>query len=235
MVPELSPEERRVLGCLIEKEATTPDVYPLTVNALLNACNQTSNRAPVVAYDENTVLETVHVLRERGIVRVVHSTHNRAVKYRHVLDDYFALKRTQVALLGVLLLRGPQTVGELRTRTERYCRFADLAEVEAVLEALAGTDPDPDGKPRRDPLVRELGRQPGQKEARYTHLLADAAEIELAGTWESDVSADGLPTSSPRRDRDSDRLSTLEEEVRVLREDLASLRAELGDLLPPSP
>src|ERR1700687_3950165 len=114
MVPELTAEERRVLGCLIEKEATTPDVYPLTANALLNACNQTSNRSPVVAYDEHTVLEAVHSLRERGIVRVVHSTHNRAVKYRHVLDDYFALTSPQVSLLGVLFLRGPQTVGELR-------------------------------------------------------------------------------------------------------------------------
>jgi uncharacterized protein len=137
-----------------------------------------------------------------------------------------------VSLLGVLFLRGPQTVGELRTRTERLCRFTDLGGVEAALDALAGPDPDPDGKPRRDPLVRKLDRQPGQKEARYAHLLADPAEIELAGTWDSERPADALRASPPHRDHD--RLGTLEEEVRALREDLASLRAALGDLLPPS-
>src|SRR5262249_35128257 len=147
------------LGCLIEKEATTPDVYPLTVNSLINACNQTSNRYPVVDYDDRAVSDALHELRERGLVRVVHSVHNRAIKYRHVVDEAFSLDRRQLALLGVLLLRGPQTTAELRTRTERYCSFTDVSDAEAELERLAGPDPDPDGNPRRDPLVVKLARQ----------------------------------------------------------------------------
>src|SRR3954451_7624694 len=115
----LEPEEVRVLGSLIEKEATTPDVYPVTLNTLRLPCNQTSSRNPVVAYDDHTVEAALGTLRERGLLRIVHSVHNRATKYRHVLDEALRLDKQETALLGVLFLRGPQTVGELRTRTER--------------------------------------------------------------------------------------------------------------------
>jgi uncharacterized protein YceH (UPF0502 family) len=223
MLPELTSEEVRVVGCLIEKEATTPDIYPLTVNSLVHACNQTSNRSPVVDYDDSTVLDALHELRERGLVRVVHSVHNRAIKYRQVVDETFAVDRRQLALLGVLLLRGPQTAAELRTRTERYCAFADAADAENELEWLSGPDPDPDGNPRRDPLVVKLGRLPGQKEPRYAHLLAgppDPGESAPAATGERPAGRTGA----------ADRIGALEEQVRELRDELAEVRAGLDEL-----
>src|SRR5881628_563905 len=125
---DLTAEEVRVLGSLIEKEATTPDVYPLTLNSLRLACNQTSSRQPVVSYDEGVVQQALQTLRERGLTRVVHSVHNRATKYRHVLDESLRLDKRQLAVIGVLLLRGPQTVGELRTRTERMAIFDSLED-----------------------------------------------------------------------------------------------------------
>src|SRR5436305_1829351 len=135
----LSAEEVRVVGALIEKQLTTPDYYPLTLNALLNACNQSSNRNPVVAYDDRTVQAALDRLRdEEGIVRIVHSVHNRAAKWRQVIDERLALEPEELALLGVLLLRGQQTLGELKSRTKRMHAFADLTEVEATLDRLAG-------------------------------------------------------------------------------------------------
>jgi uncharacterized protein YceH (UPF0502 family) len=233
MLPELTSEEVRVLGCLIEKEATTPDGYPLTVNSLVNACNQTSNRYPVVDYDDRTVLDALHELRERGLIRVVHSVHNRAIKYRHVVDEAFALDRRQLALLGVLLLRGPQTTAELRTRTERYCTFADQPDAENELDWLARPDPDPEGRPRRDPLVVKLARQAGQKEPRFSHLLAgppDLSDVSQAsepgtGAWTS--AATGAPVG---RASAADRISALEQEVQQLRDELAAVRAGLEEL-----
>jgi uncharacterized protein YceH (UPF0502 family) len=231
MATELNAVEVRVLGSLVEKEATTPDAYPLTVNALVHACNQTSNRWPVVAYSELMVQEALHSLRELGLVRVVHSVHNRAIKYRHVADEEYAISRPQLALLGVLLLRGPQTAAELRARTERYCSFADGEAVEAELAFLAGTDPDPDGTPRRDPLVVRLARQPGQKEPRHAHLLAgppDLSDLAPSG-WAADgrpAPAGGGAPSSPARDR----MAAVEEELADLRAELAQVRAEIDSL-----
>lgn len=236
MLPELTSEEVRVLGCLVEKEALTPDVYPLTVNALVHACNQTSNRDPIVDYDDSTVLDALHQLRERELVRVVHSTHNRAIKYRHVVDEAFSLDRRQVALVGVLLLRGPQTTAELRTRTERYCEFAGWQDVEQQLERLAGPDPDPDGRPRRDPLVVKLARQPGQKEPRYVHLLAgpaDAGDIapDGAAPQPRSVAYAGRPAATAATaTATADRVTALEEEVHQLHEELAELRTGLEEL-----
>ncbi len=164
---QLTPEEARVVGALAEKQLTTPQYYPLTLNALVNACNQTSNRNPVVAYDEATVERALHGLRDKRLARTVLSPGNRAPKYRHLLDEALALVPEELAVLTVLLLRGPQTVGELRTRSERMYPFASLEEVEAALERLATR--------HEEPLVERLERQPGQKEARYTHLLAARA------------------------------------------------------------
>jgi uncharacterized protein YceH (UPF0502 family) len=230
MVPELTAVEVRVLGCLVEKEATTPDAYPLTVNALVHACNQTSNRWPVVAYDEQTVLDALHTLRERGLARVVHSVHNRAIKYRHVVDEEFALDRPPLALLGVLLLRGPQTAAELRARTERYCTFADADAVEGALAFLAGTDPDPKGTSRREPLVVKLARQPGQKEPRHAHLLAgipDSSDVAPAAWSEGRVPAAGGSPPPPAADG---RITALEDEVAALRAEISSLRAAFDSL-----
>ncbi|HKN40882.1 MAG TPA: YceH family protein, partial [Acidimicrobiia bacterium] len=168
----LTPEELRVVACLVEKQFTTPDSYPLTENAVVAACNQLSNRNPVVAYDNNTVRVTLTALRQRGFARVVHTPGARVPKHRQILDDALGLSRAEVSLLAVLALRGPQTVGELRTRTERMHDFASLSEVEEVLESLAARD---------EALVARLERQPGQKEARYAQLLAGPVDAGASG------------------------------------------------------
>ena len=193
-----------MLGALIEKEHTTPDVYPLTMNGLIAACNQISNRNPVVSYDESTVHAALDSLREKGLTRIVYSTSNRATKYRHVLDEARALEPPEIAILAVMLLRGPQTVGELRTRTERIHAFASLGEVEQVLDRLSRRE---DG-----PFVRRLERQPGQKEARFTHLLGESAAVDAPAA-----------TAAPPA-------AGLEDEVRQLRADLDALRAEFDSL-----
>lgn len=163
MVEPFGDVERRVLGTLIEKEATVPDTYPMTLNALVAGCNQKNNREPVTDHDEHTVQRTLDALKARGVVRFVHPSHGaRSTKYRHVLHEQLGLEPGELALLGVLFLRGPQTLAELRTRTERAYGFADLDEVEATLDALAA---------RHEPLVVHLDRQPGQKETRWMHLL----------------------------------------------------------------
>jgi uncharacterized protein YceH (UPF0502 family)/phospholipid N-methyltransferase len=160
---DLDAGEVRVLGCLIEKEATTPDVYPLTLNALRTACNQSTSRDPVVSYTDGDVETALTALRARGLVRVVHSTSNRAVKYRHVVTEALGLDPAETALLSVLLLRGAQTVGELKGRSERQHAFDSTDAVSAVLESMAR---------REQPLTLQLERQPGQKDARWVHRLA---------------------------------------------------------------
>ena len=188
----LTPEELRVVACLVEKQLTTPDNYPLTENAVVAACNQLSNRNPVVAYDTNTVRVTLTALRQRGLARVVHTPGARVPKHRHILDEALGLNRAEVALVTVLALRGPQTVGELRTRTERMQEFASLSEVEEVLEALGARD---------EPLVVRLERQPGQKEVRYAQLLSgppDAAPAASAvGVAPSTTAATGAASPPP--------------------------------------
>ncbi len=160
-VPELTAEEVRVLGCLIEKEATVPDSYPLTLNSLRTACNQSTSRDPVVSYDDRDVERALASLRTRGLTRTVHSTSNRATKYRHVVPEVFELDAAQTALLAVLMLRGPQTVGELKGRSERQHPLESTDEVVDVLETLAAKG-----------LAVHLERQPGQKDARWMHLLS---------------------------------------------------------------
>ena len=157
----------RLIGCLVEKEMTTPDYYPMTVNGLTAAANQKSNREPVMTLSEQQILDGLNGLREQGLVRTVRSPGGRAVKYKHALDDVLEVDREQRALLAVLALRGPQTAGELRLRTERYHEFPDLAAVEEVLDGL---------QRRAQALVERLERRPGEKEARYRHLLGGEPE-----------------------------------------------------------
>jgi uncharacterized protein YceH (UPF0502 family) len=157
---ELTPPEQRVLGCLIETRLTTPDQYPLTLNALRLACNQSTNRDPVTRYDENTVRDAAQRLTRYGLARLASGHSSRAVKFRHLAEEALGVDQAQVALLGVLLLHGPQTPGELRLRSERLAGFASLVEVEAALAQLADRG-----------YVRRLERRPGQKEERFEQLL----------------------------------------------------------------
>jgi uncharacterized protein YceH (UPF0502 family) len=210
----LSAEEARVLGCLLEKERTTPDAYPLSMNALVAACNQSTNRSPVVQYDETTVESALDQLRERGYVRRGVSPGSRDIKYRQTLDDELKLGGDEAALLCVLLLRGPQTPGELKGRTERLHAFADLAEVEDSLDRLAG---------REVPLARRLPRDPGQKEPRVEELMTG----ELQGIPAATVVEP--PTAvAPDEPELAERVAALEAEVAVLRAELERLRDSLG-------
>jgi len=168
----LSDVEARVLGSLVEKAVATPQQYPLTLNSLVAACNQSTNREPVVTYDDATVETALTALRDKGVARLVHPSHGaRTPKHRHVLDEALGLDEPTLAVLDVLLLRGPQTVGEIRTRTERLHPFASTDEVEKVLGFLADRDP---------ALVARLERRPGQKEARYEHLLTARRAARLS-------------------------------------------------------
>jgi uncharacterized protein YceH (UPF0502 family) len=226
-VEDLSPPELRVLGCLIEKEATTPDQYPLTLNSLTLACNQSTNREPVVSYDQDTVVEALSGLRERGLARLLYPAHGRATKYRQVMGETWALTAEELAVLAVLMLRGPQTLNELKARTERYGgNFADLGGVEGVLDRLAG---------RPEPVVVRIERQVGWREDRYAHLLAgqpDLSAVSSGPTSSGSSGSSGLAGSSGTdRTSRTERLDRLEEQVQQLRADLDELRERLGDLL----
>lgn len=164
----LNDTEVRVLGSLIEKEVTTPDYYPLSLNALLAACNQSSNRNPVVHFDEATVSQAVDSLRDKKLIHLVDKGESRVTRYRHVLYEAMNLGRPTIAVLCVLMLRGPQTVGEIRTRTNRLYDFSSLEEVETTLNSMTSAEP---------PLVARLPRQAGQKEVRYAHLLSGDVRI----------------------------------------------------------
>jgi hypothetical protein len=208
----LSPEEVRVVGALIEKQVTTPEYYPLTLNALRQACNQLSNREPVVAFDERTVVWALDSLRDRKLVRVVTTADGRVPKYRHVLDEALGLKSPEMAVMCVLLLRGAQTVGEIRTRTERLYPFSALSFVETTLEDLMTRDV---------PLVVKLPRQSGQKESRYMHLLGGEVEVT-----EMETRAAEAATSEARGE--AGRVARLEQELREVRAELAELREQFG-------
>jgi uncharacterized protein len=202
--PDADPVELRVLGCLIEKQRTTPDVYPLSLNALLHACNQTTNRDPVVDYDEATVRRALERLSERRWTRLASGPGSRAAKYRHLLDEALGLSGPELSLLCVLMLRGPQTPGELKARSERLHPFASPAEVEVALEGLA----------RRE-LVARRPRRPGQKEDRYAQLLGDASAQDTAAV---------VPQEPPR----ADRLAQLEARVEMLELEVEALRGRLS-------
>jgi uncharacterized protein YceH (UPF0502 family) len=173
---DLTSQEVRVLGCLIEKESTTPDNYPLTLNGLRTACNQATSRDPVVSYGDHDVERALASLRERGLTRNVHSTSNRAMKFRHVLAETLGLEPAELAVLSVLMLRGPQTLGELKNRADRQHHFGSTDEVAAVLSVLAE---------RSVALVRRLDRRPGQKDARWVHLMSHDVSHDAAAPPES--------------------------------------------------
>ena len=212
----------------MEKQLTTPQQYPLTLNALTLACNQSSNRDPVVAYDEATVESAVTAIKSSGLASFVHPSHGRsALRYRHTLEEAWGLGVRPLALLAVLVLRGPQTSGELRARTERMVPFAGVDEIEAELDALGR---------RAEPLVEHRPRRPGQKEDRYAHLLgADAGDtVGSHPPSSSFADVEESPSAAPPDDRRADDASLADEvaalrvEVVALRRDLDDLRAQLG-------
>ena len=206
MLEALTEVEARVLGSLVEKQLTTPEYYPLTLNALTAACNQKSNRDPVVSYDESTISGAIDTLRERNLVYLYYGTSSRTVKYKHMLPGVFQLDEAGVAVVAVLLLRGPQTIGELRERTGRLHEFSGLGEVQETLDELTRRD---------EPLVAKLERQAGQKEARYAHLLSGEVAQEAVAVRERPAQ----PAAA------NERLGKLESELERMREDLAELRA----------
>ena len=214
MEQTLTMEEVRVLGSLIEKEMATPDYYPLTLNALINACNQKSNREPVVSFDDQTVLRAIDRLRDRNFAFEVKSVDSRVPKYEHNVAKALLLTVQEVAVLDVLLLRGPQTVGELRARTGRLYPFEDMDAVEITLKTLMEREV--------DPLVMQLPVQPGRKEPRYAHLLMGEPEVDAAPAREIVHRGPSLDDEVNRR------VARLEEEVRELRESVADLKAELA-------
>jgi uncharacterized protein YceH (UPF0502 family) len=198
----LHPIEVRVLGSLLEKEITTPEYYPLSLNALINACNQKSNREPPVNFDQETVEHALQTLRDKGLLLSITGAGSRVPKYGHRISEKLNLGRRELAILCELMLRGPQTVGELRTRADRMHSFEDLAQVESVIEHLPE-------------LITKLPRRPGEKEARYAHLLSGAPAI----------SENEPEVVQPMR---SDRMATLEAEVAELRSDLESLKEQFA-------
>ena len=216
---DLDAVEVRILGCLVEKQRTTPDTYPLSLNSLRLACNQTTNRDPVMQLDETTIREALHRLSKRRFSRLASGHTSRAYKFRHLLDEALGLADEDLAVLGVLLLRGAQTPGELKQRTERMQGFTSLEAVQEVLDRLVKRE-----------LVLRLARRPGQKEERYVHQLSAEAEgapaVELAP--EPLVAAPPRPAPLPSPARDDGRLDRLEAELAELRGQVAELRAELG-------
>lgn len=210
MRPVLSAEEARVLGCLLEKQYTTPEYYPLSLNALMLACNQKTNRDPVVDYDESTVLGAVRSLDARHYAKALRLHDSRVDKYKETYSQALSLLLPQSSIMCVLLLRGPQTVGELRVRTERIYAFSSNTELEQALERLQRTDP--------WPLVALLPRQPGQKEARYAHLLCGEPVL-------NPIAEDTEHTSKETKETVLDRLDRLERLVAVLRAELDELKS----------
>ncbi len=218
MALELSEVEVRVLAALVEKETTTPEYYPLSLNALINACNQKSNRDPVMTLDEEAVRKALRSLTERAMVRSA-SGDSRVAKFEHRLNELYNFHRHEIAVLCVLLLRGPQTPGELRTRCERMYAFEDLDAVHAALNLLM----------RREPaLVKVLPRQPGTKESRYMHLLSgDAAPAE--GRTAAEETANAAPEHMQGvTSANADRIRDLEDEVSQLRRELETLREQFA-------
>ncbi len=217
-----------MLGCLVEKELTTPQQYPLTANALVLACSQTTNREPVMSLDEAAVQEALAELKDLRLVRFVLPSHGKSVtRYRHVLDEVHGLDAPRVALLAILLLRGPQTLGELRARTSRMARFDSLDTVQRELEVLAD---------RPEPLARLLPRQPGQKEDRWQQLLAsEPAGDSRAGHPMDQPGQDG-PAAAPTSAVATPSTATggdptgLDDRVRLLMSDVAELREQVGEL-----
>jgi len=208
---ELNENEARVLGALLEKEITTPDYYPLSLNSLVNACNQKSNREPVMNLDDDAVRGALRTLHDNSLARSVSAADSRVTKYEHRLQEAFNFDRREAALFCELLLRGPQTPGELRTRAERMHRFDDLSEAQSALQRLMNREP---------PLVKVLARQPGTKESRYTHLLSGDAQPVSTGAGRE------VPATLERRKMDE--FARLSSEIAELRKDMTDLKQQFA-------
>jgi uncharacterized protein YceH (UPF0502 family) len=207
-VPTLNPIEVRVLGSLIEKQITTPEYYPPTVNALIAACNQKNNRNPVTSLNEGEIEDALYTLREKNLAYVFHGSTSRVPKYKHVVPEVMHLSIPEVAAMCVLMLSGPQTVGEIRTRGYRLYEFSGLEEVEETLRALAARED--------EPLVVKLPRQSGQKDARYVHLLSGQPNVEEM--------LESVPVErASRRAGDTERVGNLELQVQSLAEQVSKL------------
>jgi uncharacterized protein YceH (UPF0502 family) len=210
MAETLTEIEVRVLGSLIEKQITTPEYYPLTLNALVAACNQKNNRNPVTSYAESEIDDALFSLRDKNLAYVFHGSTSRVPKYKHVVPEVMHLSPAEVAALCVMMLSGPQTVGEIRTRGSRLYEFAGLEEVEETLRSLSARE--------GEPLVTKLSRQPGQKEARFAHLLSGEPSAEQI-----------VPAAAERKPRsanDADRIASLEETVKDLSQRMEELTAQ---------
>ncbi|MEO8434517.1 MAG: YceH family protein [Pyrinomonadaceae bacterium] len=211
----LNDVEVRVLGSLIEKQVTTPEYYPLTLNSLTLACNQKNNRYPVTSFDEATVGEAVESLREKNLVYVYYGSTSRVPKYKHVMPEVLHLTHPELALMCTLMLRGPQTIGELRGSAARIYEFSGLEEAESTLNTLISREP--------EPLVIRLPRQAGQKEARFAHLLS--GEVAIEAMPEGEQSLRSIRTSRA----DPDKVQKLEQEVESLRSEVAGLQKQFED------
>jgi uncharacterized protein len=203
----LNDVDVRVLGALIEKEMTTPDYYPLSLNALTHACNQSSNREPVVSYDEDTVTAAITRLRHQSLVRGIQRADSRVTKYQHLAAETMSVSAQELAVLCVLMLRGPQTLAEIRTRSARLLESVGPSDVEATLNSLIERHP--------APLAARLSRQPGQKEGRYAHMLSGEVTFDVP---------DAAPAASPGN---TNRMTVIEETLAELRNEIADLRAQL--------
>jgi uncharacterized protein len=211
----LNEYELRALGAMVEKHIATPDYYPMTLNALVNACNQKNHRDPVVSYDETIVAKALDGLREKNLAYVFHGSEARAPKYGHLFPKAFDLSEAETPLMCVLILRGPQTSGELRSRTQHLRSFGSLAEVETLLQGLSLRDM---------PLVVKLPRQPGSRESRFAHLLGGPVEVELS---------EEPPHPAPsvlQRHSENDKIAKLEEEIASLRMELSDLKQQFAEL-----
>ena len=208
---QLTPTEVRVLGSLIEKQITTPEYYPLTLNSLTAACNQKNNRNPITSLAESEVEDALYTLREKNLAYVFHGSTSRVPKYKHVAPEVLHLTPPELAAMCVLMLSGPQTVGEIRTRGHRLYEFSGLEEVDETLRAL---------KTKDEPMVMSLPRQPGQKEARFAHLLSGEPEIEI-----SEAGAE----KHPRRAGDPDRVTKLEAQVQTLAQQVENLTTQFEE------
>jgi uncharacterized protein len=209
MPTTLNEAEIRVLGSLVEKQVTTPEYYPLTLNSLTLACNQKNNRNPVTSYDEGTIAQALETLREKNLTYVFHGSTSRVPKYKHVMPEVLHLNKAETAIMCVLMLRGTQTPGELRGSASRLYEFSGLEEVEQTLNALISREP--------EPLVARLPRQPGQKEMRFAQLLSGEIDVEAL--------SEEQPSARPRV-REPDRVSRLEGEVETLKAEVESLREQ---------
>jgi uncharacterized protein YceH (UPF0502 family) len=217
----LTAPQARVLGALVEKEVTTPEYYPLSLNALINACNQRSNREPVMALDEEEVRQALHGLEDLHLAGRARSSEGRVTKYEHWLGEVFNFTRAETALLCVLLLRGPQTPGELRGRTERLHSFEEIGEVLAALQKLMERTP---------PLAAVLPRQPGTKESRYAHLLSGGIESFPAAAAEPAFARREAGQDSGLSAESVERITQLETTVTELRQEMTALRQKIDDL-----